>query len=126
MNQSSRRYGRTLNSYSYPLPLLFLVLMALAVHAAHADHGGPHVKLVLSGDTSQDLSVTPLIIPKTGDTAVIDFLVELPSPGDSIYGAEFHFNIDRSGTTGRVLSLPDDGSFETPGFHSPPRDTGWP
>ena len=70
--------------------IALVVAIAFGMQAAYANHpGGGHIKIVRTDDPSHDLSVTPLVL-RVGDTASLDFMVELPSTEDSIYATEFH------------------------------------
>ena len=79
------------------LPVLAVTtMMALAIGVAYADHSGPHIRIVASGDVGHDLAETPLEI-KVGEMAAVDFLIDFPSPADSLYAAEFRWVTTRVG-----------------------------
>ena len=89
-----------------------MVALAFGMQAAYANHpGGGHIKIVLTSDPSQDLSVNPLVL-WVGDSVSLDFMVELPSTEDSIYATEFHTR--RAGFRNTLRSL--DAEPETPGL----------
>ena len=79
-----------------------IAMMALFIGAAYADHAGPHVRIVASGDAGHDLAVTPLEI-NVGETAAIDLVIDFASPADSLYAAEFHMVITSDGGSVRLI-----------------------
>ena len=84
---TGRAVWKDLRLLFLPAAIGLLVALGVTMQAALATHGGPHVRLVDPANPGQDLSVNPLVIG-IGQTASIEFVVELPSPSDNLYAAE--------------------------------------
>ncbi len=112
MGESSKRALRKdVKFLLLPAAIVFLVALAFTLQAVQARPSNPEVKLVATGNPSQDLSVQPLIIPNVGNTASMDLLVELPETAD-IFAAEFHFSLEPRGIVAVVDAEPG-----MPGFN---------